>query len=183
MSEKINNSLTGIAKRYSKALIDAATEKNQLDITADELKVFYEMYLSSKNLQDALCAPTIKLNEKYSIIDELTSSFKNNTVKDFLFLLAQEGRYNAFETIYYYFTEGLNTQKNIAEVEVKSVIELDDEQKNKLIQKLSKKLGKTINAKYTTSPDIIGGLVISYEDKTVDLSIKSKFEDLKKQLI
>ncbi len=183
MGDKINNNLTGIAKRYSKALIDAAAQKDLLEKTAQDLKSFYEMYASSPELQTILCSPTIKLGEKQSIIEELTRSFNKNNVTEFLCLLAQENRFNAFETIYFYFNEGLNIKNNIAEVEIKSVVELDEQQKEKLTKKLCEKLGKTVQAKYVTNPEIIGGLVISYDDKTIDLSIKSKFEDLKKQLI
>ena len=183
MSEKINKNFISIAKRYSKALVSAAEEKELLDNTMDELKDFYEMYLSSRELQDILTSPSIKVNEKQSVLKELTKSFKNSIIKDFLFLLVHEGRFDAFETIYYCFNEEINNKKNIIQVEIKSVIELDEKQKERLIQKLSQKYEKTIDARYVTTPEIIGGLVISYEDKTIDLSIKSKFENLKKQLI
>ena len=183
MAEKINNNLAGIAKRYSKALLDKKKKKNVIEFAEEDLNIFNEMYVSSKELQNTLCNPTISHNEKNTIITDLTGSFKSNIVKDFLFLLSEENRFNAFTTIYYYFCEELNKQKNIAKIEIASVIELDEGQKERLTQKLETKLGKKVQANYITKPEIIGGLVISYNGKTIDLSIKSKFENLNKQLI
>ena len=41
---------------------------------------------------------------------------------------------------------------------------------------------KTILPEYQINPEIIGGLVIELEDKTIDCSLKTKFENMKKQL-
>ena len=72
MAEKINNNLAGIAKRYSKALLDAANEKNVIEFAEEDLNIFNEMYVSSKELQNTLCNPTISHNEKNTIITDLT---------------------------------------------------------------------------------------------------------------
>ena len=49
-------------------------------------------------------------------------------------------------------------------------------------KKLETKLSKTVIPEYKVSPDIIGGLVIEIDDKTIDCSIKAKFENLRQQL-
>ena len=56
------------------------------------------------------------------------------------------------------------------------------EQKNRIVEKLQNKMSKTIIPEYQVNPDIIGGLIIEIEDKTVDCSLKTKFENMQKQL-
>ena len=73
-------------------------------------------------------------------------------------------------------------QKGIIDVEVKSVIELDEEIKNRLKEKLEQKFSKMVNLNYVIAPEIIGGLVIGYNGKIIDLSVNTKFESLKKEL-
>ena len=41
---------------------------------------------------------------------------------------------------------------------------------------------KTVVPEYQVNSDIIGGLIIEIDDKTVDCSLKTKFENMKKQL-
>ena len=182
MAHEFDNNLIGVSRRYAKALIDVAQEKNMLEKVALELKTFNDLYSNSSDLKNVLNLPTVNVNEKKLILDEILGSFESNIVKDFLYLLADEARFNAFSTIFYCFEEELNLQKGVIEVEIKSVIELDDKQKTKLKEKLEQKTGKSVKMIYKISPEIIGGLIISYNGKTIDLSVNSKLEDLKKQL-
>lgn len=182
MTSTFDKNLTDISTRYAKALLDIAQEKNELDRVVEDLNTFNEMYTSSKDLQTVLTLPTVTYDEKQSILKEIAKSLNGTMVRDFLYLLAKENRFNIFPTFYYCFQQELNSQKGIVEVEVKSVVELDGIQKQNLEKKLEEKLGKSVNINYTTTPEIIGGLVISYEGKIVDLSLNTKIKNLQKQL-
>lgn len=182
MTNEFDNNLIGVSKRYAKALIDVAQEKGQLDDVSADLKDFNEMYVTSIDLKNVLNLPTIKIDEKKSILAEILNSLKTNIIKDFLYLLVEEARFNTFSTVYYCFQQELNLQKGIIDVEVKSVIELDEEIKNRLKEKLEQKFSKMVNLNYVIAPKIIGGLVIGYNGKIIDLSVNTKFESLKKEL-
>ena len=182
MTREFDNNLIGVSKRYAKALIDVAQEKGQLDNVSADLKDFNEMYVTSSDLKNVLNLPTIKIEEKNAVLNEILKSFNCNIAKDFLCLLVEEARFNTFSTVYYCFEQELNLKKGIIEVEVKSVIELDEEIKNKLKEKLEQKFSKMVNLNYVIAPEIIGGLVISYNGKIIDLSVNTKFENLKKEL-
>ena len=75
-----------------------------------------------------------------------------------------------------------NKLKNIVKPSIISAIELSEEQKSRIVEKLKTKLNKEIEPEYTVNADIIGGLIVEIEDRTIDCSIKSKFENMKKQL-
>lgn len=182
MTGEFDNNLIGVSKRYAKALIDVAQEKGQVEEVYQELKDFNEMYSTCADLKNVLNLPTIKLEEKRTILNEILNSFANNTVKDFLRLLAEEARFNAFSTIFYCFGQELNLKKGIVQIEVKSAVELDEGAKQRLKEKIEYKMNKQVEIDYLISPDVIGGLVISYDGKTIDLSVNTKFEKLKKEL-
>ncbi|MCD7740132.1 MAG: F0F1 ATP synthase subunit delta, partial [Candidatus Gastranaerophilales bacterium] len=71
---------------------------------------------------------------------------------------------------------------NIVKPVVISAIELEESQKNKIIEKLEYKLTKKVIPQYQVNPDIIGGLIFKIDDKTIDCSIKTKFDNMKQQL-
>ena len=71
---------------------------------------------------------------------------------------------------------------NIVKPQIISAVELNEEQKNRIINKLQTKLSKIIQPEYEIKPDIIGGLIIEIDDRTIDCSLKTKFDNMKKQL-
>ena len=75
-----------------------------------------------------------------------------------------------------------NKEKNIVKPVITSAVELDNNQKSVLLSKLESKLNKKVEPEYVISSDIIGGLVIEIEDKTIDCSLKAKFDNMQKQL-
>ena len=72
---------------------------------------------------------------------------------------------------------------NIKRVEVVSAVEVSDNRKQRLIEKLQSKLNKTIIANWTINPNIIGGPVIKIDDDIIDSSLKNKLENLSKNII
>ena len=58
--------------------------------------------------------------------------------------------------------------------------EIDEEQKTRLKDKLSNKFNKEVILNYQKDETILGGLVIKFDDKIIDLSLKTKFDRLKK---
>ena len=51
-----------------------------------------------------------------------------------------------------------------------------------MIEKISSKLSKNIIPEYKTDKEIIGGIIVEIGDKTIDCSLKTKFENMRKQL-
>ena len=51
-----------------------------------------------------------------------------------------------------------------------------------LLSKLEIKLNKKVEPEYSVNADIIGGLIVEIGDKTIDCSLKTKFDNMQKQL-
>ena len=76
-----------------------------------------------------------------------------------------------------------NDQKGIARATVTAATTLDEASLNQIKAYISKKINKPhVQLTVKTDADIIGGLVINYEDKLLDMSIKSELNKLKQQL-
>ena len=81
------------------------------------------------------------------------------------------------------YKEDLDKINNIQRVEVVSAIELDDNSKQKIIDKLQHRLQKNVIAQWQTDEEIIGGLVVKINDDVIDSSLKNKLENLSKNII
>ena len=71
---------------------------------------------------------------------------------------------------------------NIERASIISAVELSDVQKENLVKKLEKMTGKTVCADFSCDSGIIGGLVVRFENSQLDLSVKSRLEDMKKHI-
>lgn len=100
---------------------------------------------------------------------------------NFLSLLAENNRLNILDDILFSFKDDINKLQNIVPAVITSVIELDLEQKKKLVEKLQNKIKAEITPEFRLDKAILGGLVIKINDTVIDLSIKKKIENLKVQ--
>ena len=66
--------------------------------------------------------------------------------------------------------------------EVVSTIKLDDKQRLKIESELKRIFSKDITVSYTEDKKILGGLIIKHEDRIINLSLKTKLEEMKKYL-
>jgi len=173
---------TKIAKKYSNALIQAAIDENKAEKVYNDILFVSETVNTNKNLADFLLNPVIKPDDKKDVINKLFSIHIEHITLDFLLLLVESGRLNALNEIVNRYADTFNRLNNILKPVIISAVGLSDEQKLKITEKLQNKLMKKIVPEYIINTEIIGGLVIEINDKTIDCSIKSKFENMNKQL-
>ena len=171
-----------IAKKYSTALINTAVEENKTDKIYQDLFFVDETIKTNSQLSEFLYNPVIKLEDKCDAVRKLFSPHIDKISIDFILMLLENRRLNVLEEIVNQYAIAYNKHMNILKPQIITAIELNEEQKNKIINKLEAKLNKKIVPEYQVIPDIIGGLIVEIEDKTIDCSIKTKFEVMKKQL-
>ena len=171
-----------IARKYASALISSAKDKDKTELVRDNLFFISETLKENSNLAAFLTNPIIKIQDKKDVLQKVFSTHSDRITLDFLYLLADNNRLNAINEITNTYSNSYNKLKNIVKPSIISAIELSEEQKSRIVEKLKTKLNKEIEPEYTVNADIIGGLIVEIEDRTIDCSIKSKFENMKKQL-
>jgi F-type H+-transporting ATPase subunit delta len=77
----------------------------------------------------------------------------------------------------------LNKKRNISIAEVITAVEIDENTVQKLKYKLEEVFNCTVEITHSVDSEIIAGMIVKIGDKTIDGSIKTKFENMKKQLI
>ena len=171
-----------IARKYSNALLDAAIEQNLSSKVYEDLVFVCETINSNEQLQEIFYSPIISHLDKIEIIQKLFAVHIEKITLDFLFLLIEANRTDALCEVLSQYEVSYNENNNIVKPVVISAIELNEIQKNKIVEKLQNKMTKTIIPEYKINPEIIGGLIIEIDDKTIDCCIKTKFENMQKQL-
>lgn len=159
---------------YAKSLFEA--DNNALS----DLNTVLDVINSSKEFELTMLNPSISLQTKYEIIDEIFKKELNEKVLNFIKILVEKNRFNEFNQIIQAYSDELDNMNNIKRVEVVSAVELSDSQKQKTIEKLQMRLNKEVKVNWALDTNIIGGLVIKIDDDIIDTSLKNKLDKLSK---
>ena len=174
----VNSKQLKIASRYALALCSLGNSNELLT----ELHSVSEILKTSNDLNSFLLNPIISVSDKKEVLEKVFCDYSQN-LKNSLFVLVEKNRFSYFESIVEEFKHLLDEKNNVKQVEIISAVELLDDEKNNLIDKLNRKLNCSVRASYSIDESILAGLVIKIGDKVIDNSLKTKFAGLKRQLI
>jgi len=181
---KILSKQLKLAKRYATALFKLCKEEKNYDELVSSLDFASGVFESSLELEGFLLSKTVKKEDKKDILNTI---FKGKSlhpyVLNLLCILVEEHKFDHFAAIKQSFEIMVNEENNIAIAQIISAVDLDNDDKKKIITKLETKLSKTINASYVVDEKIIAGLVIKIGDNLIDNSHRTKLDNLKKHLI
>lgn len=178
MSNTIDIKNMKVAKRYAHALVESGIDC--IDKVVSDMNLLNELIFNNEDLKTFFLHPVVSLKDKKETIEEAFKDKISETSFNFIETLLDENRFGIFKTILEVFIKETEKIKNMQRVEIVSAVNIDEEEKEKLAKKLTEKLNKEVILKYNLDDTILGGLVVKVEDKVVDLSLKAKFENLKK---
>lgn len=171
-----------IARRYAKSLISSATEAGKVDTVATDMSSMHEMVAASRDLRALLRSPVVTHEVKKKCIDELLAASISPLTLSFLHLIIDKGRADLMSEIAAEVAHQIDVLRNIERVTVTSAVELSQPERGRIEAELSKTLGRSIIATYTTDAAIIGGAVIRVGNQVHDGSLRHQLAVLGKQL-
>lgn len=166
-------------KRYALALYEVAKEKGKVEEYIKEGKEIVDVLENNEEMQKILKHPEISTSRKKEIFTEIFKGKVYDDLMSFILLLIEKDRIlymrqkiQEMEKIHF-------QNQNKVEVIVKTVISLNEEQKQELVVKLEKKYNKTVVLKEKIDKSLIGGVYVRVGDDVIDGSIRSKFDEIK----
>ena len=174
-----------VSKKWAKALIELTQEDENIskDKVLEDLRSVAETFNSSEELLNVVNNPSIPTEEKQIVICKLFQDKVLPIVYNFLFALNLKKRLNLINDIADQFEKELEELKNIVRVDVTSAIDLNDERKSDIRNRIAEKLQKDVKVSYGVDKDIIAGLIFNINDTVVDNSVKHKLDKLTEEII
>ncbi|SHM46164.1 F-type H+-transporting ATPase subunit delta [Anaerosporobacter mobilis DSM 15930] len=172
-----------VSKTYGEALFDLALEDGTLTTIIEEVNVVKEAMKKNPDLLKLLSHPKIKKEEKISVIENIFKGRVSDSLVGFLVIVVQKDRYDDLDGIFEYFVAKVREYKNIGVASITSAVELAEEQKKHIEQRLLQTTKYSqFELTFHVDKSLIGGLVIRIGDRVVDSSIKTKLQMLAKDL-
>ncbi|HUR31522.1 MAG TPA: ATP synthase F1 subunit delta [Saprospiraceae bacterium] len=171
-----------IASRYAKSLIDLAIEQGKLDRILEDITAFVNA-TKNRDLILLLKSPLVKPDKKEKVMDALFKDKIDPLTHSFMQIIIRKGRESQLPEIAQEFINQYREIKGISIVNVVSAEPLSNETIESIRKKLIDSKLTHGNIEFSTSVDkeLIGGFVISFEDKLYDASVKHQLDEMRKQ--
>ena len=170
-----------IAQVYARSLFEVAKEHDELDQVHDELGEFADAMHDNRELATFFFSPYFSVPEKKDGLEKAISG-ASEIFDNFLQALIERHRMPAIFRIRTEFESLWADERRLLPVHLTTAIELD----KKVIDDLGKRIGEQVDRKIelddTVDPDILGGVVLRVGNVVLDASIKSRLEQLRKQV-
>jgi len=167
---------------YAQAILEIARAEDRVAPVEDDLFRFARALEGSDPLRIALTDPQLPLERRLAVIDELTAGKALPLSAALLGMLIGAGRVNDLGEIVDRFVELAAASRAREVAEVRSAIELTDDQIARLASALSRATGKSVEVKVVVDPSVLGGLVARVGDTVIDGSVRHRLEQMKAQL-
>jgi F-type H+-transporting ATPase subunit delta len=172
-----------IASRYAKSLIGLSQEKKMLEEVNRDMLFISDTFSNSKELQWIFKNPVISSYKKGLVLAKLFDQKISKLSSLFLQTLCKKEREDFLANIAVEFTNQYNKIHGIEKVNVTSAIALGAESMNMGKNFVEKETGHKAEIQYHVNPQIIGGMIIRFEDQLYDFSIERKLFNLRKDLV
>lgn len=164
---------------YAAALFGVARAEGTLGEVEDELFRFSQTLQGSDELRDALTDPGIPASRRQQIIEDLLGGRASSTTVALVSLVVGTGRARELPTIIRQLVAMSAAEANKEVAEVRSAIDLNDDQRKRLAQALGQATGKQVEVKVVVDPSVLGGIVAQVGDTVIDGSVRGRLDQLK----
>jgi F-type H+-transporting ATPase subunit delta len=177
-------SIIRISARYAKALIDLATDRNEMSVIKNDIDNFL-VASQNRDLQLFLKSPIIHANKKLSVIQALFGDKLCKTTMAFFDIIIRKGREMYLTDIAKEFIAQYNDLNHISSVKITTATPISEGTLNQIKVKMADADTpvEKLDIETAVNPDIMGGFIIEIGDRLYDASVQRTLEQLKKELI
>lgn len=168
---------------YGDALFELAVQDNKVDALYDEAQSVLATFSDNEELVKLLNHPKVNKDEKKKFVEDVFGKFVSKDMTGFLLIMIDKQRQASIESALEYFIERVLDYKKIGKAYVTTAKELRDEQKKQVVDKLlATTQYEDFIMSYSVDESIIGGMIIRINDRVVDSSIKTKLDNIARDL-
>jgi len=172
-----------VAAPYAQALLSTAKSKDSVDAISQVAADFLNLLKESDDLSAFLANPIANNDAKRGVIRQALGDDANTEIKNFLLLLVDKGRVYLVEPILQQFQAQVRELRQTVLAEVTSAIELTDEQKETVRQKvLGITKANSVELETSVDSDLLGGVIIQIGSQVLDASLRGQLRRISLQL-
>jgi F-type H+-transporting ATPase subunit delta len=171
-----------IAQVYARSLFEVAIEQDKLDVVREQLAEFTDALSASHELQMFFFSPYFSTDEKQDglrrTVTDADESFLN-----FLSLLLENHRMPVIFRVRREYDRLWRETNQLLAVQITSAVELDPSVAERVGDEIGRQTGRTVELTSAVDPEILGGIVVRVGNSIIDASIRTRLDNLRKQVV
>ena len=175
-------SVTRIASRYAKSLLDLAVEKNTLEPVKEDMVLLNKVCTENHEFVLLLKNPIVASDVKSKVIKGIFDGKVQELSMLFFDIIVRKSREMYLHEVAKAFMDQYNTYKNIVRAEVTTTFALTDDLRKEVNKVVAEISGKTVDLVEKIDASILGGIVIKVGDRQIDDSVSSKLKAMRRDL-
>ena len=169
-----------VARPYAKAAFEAARESNDF-ARWSEMLAAAAATVADERVVKLLSSPRVQPADLVELI--AAASEADERGRNFLDTLAQNRRLAVLPEVAAIYEELRADVENVTDVHVTSAVQLDEQQRARLVAALKKRLKREVRLHCTVDAALIGGAIVRAGDFVIDGSLRARLERLAAQIM
>ncbi len=169
------------ARRHAQAVFQIALEKKELEKWQADLEIIANV-LKDSQLIALLENPKLRFSEKKKVLQNILAGI-SPLAMNLIYLLTAKNRLRIVADLVIEYRRLINAYYGRETAEVVTAITLSDEEKEILRERLATITGKELVLTTQVAPDVMGGLVAKVGDKLIDGSVRTRLQELRRDLV
>lgn len=164
---------------YADAFLAILTSEGNINEVQDELFRFARVVEGNEELRQPLLDPHLPVTKRQQIVEDLLGGKALPTTIALVSLVVATGRLRDLSAIVDELLALTASRGNKVVAEVRSAVELSEDQKNRLVASLKAATGKDVDVVVIVDPSVLGGVITQIGDTVIDGSIRSRLAQLR----
>jgi len=171
---------SGAAKRYVQAIVEVAREQQSFDAWQQDLQRLGAT-VEDRAVATYLHNPSVQSAEKKKAMDIILRDAQPEA-RNLAHMLVDGHRTGIIPELAELFDEAVLAERGIVMADVTTAEPLDEDALQAVRERLSGIVGKDVELRMHTDPEIIGGLIAQIGDAVIDGSVQTRLRRLRTRL-
>lgn len=169
--------LATIARPYAEAVYRIAKQGNALQEWSDALAMIAGVY-EDPQMQAAMANPKVGAADIERLLLAICGERINGVARNLIQLLVHNRRLAVVPEIREMFEQLKLQDEGKLDAKISSAFPMADGQRDQVVNMLSTRFKRKINATVTVDPELIGGIKVEVGDKVWDASVRGKLQTM-----
>jgi F-type H+-transporting ATPase subunit delta len=172
-----------VLEPYAQALMSLGQSNDLVDRFGEDVNNILDTLNASEELKDFIVNPLAKGDLKKAVLSQVFGEAVHPFTRNFLMLLVDRRRVMFLEGICQQYQKLLRKLKQAVLAEVTSTVELNEDQKNAIRDKVRAMTNaNSVDIETKIDPELIGGVIIKVGSQVIDASLRGQLRRISLRL-
>jgi F-type H+-transporting ATPase subunit delta len=172
-----------LGRVYAEALFSIARDRSQVEEVGGEIADLVELSRAHPEIGEFLATPVVESAAKVSVLGTAFEGRVSPLVADFVCLVVEKHRFGAFAQVVDAYRTMADEHAGRMRASVRSATALPAAVREEIASLLSREWGRRVELDAETDATLVGGAVVTVDDRVYDGSLRTRLSRFRTQLI